>query len=114
MVEAADGLQLTKHTKIPSISSPAFARGSKSPGFTRFTSEGQSKSKGVVSFHFKGRGPKLKEFTASENSSAMHFSISDLLTQIYLDTAFKVPICDLWENGKIYDIDSCRDYISVV
>jgi hypothetical protein len=24
---------------------------------------------------------------------------------------FKVPICDLWENGKIYDIDSCRDYI---
>jgi hypothetical protein len=23
----------------------------------------------------------------------------------------KVPICDLWENGKIYDIDSCRDYI---
>jgi hypothetical protein len=26
--------------------------------------------------------------------------------------SFKVPICDLWENGKIYDIDSCRDYIS--
>jgi hypothetical protein len=24
---------------------------------------------------------------------------------------FKVPICDLWENDKIYDIDSCRDYI---
>jgi hypothetical protein len=24
---------------------------------------------------------------------------------------FKVPICDLWENGKIYDIDSFRDYI---
>jgi hypothetical protein len=24
---------------------------------------------------------------------------------------FKVPICDLWENGKMYDIDSCRDYI---
>jgi hypothetical protein len=24
---------------------------------------------------------------------------------------FKVPICDLWESGKIYDIDSCRDYI---
>jgi hypothetical protein len=23
---------------------------------------------------------------------------------------FRVPICDLWENGKIYDIDSCRDY----
>jgi hypothetical protein len=23
----------------------------------------------------------------------------------------KVPICDMWENGKIYDIDSCRDYI---
>jgi hypothetical protein len=24
---------------------------------------------------------------------------------------FKVPFCDLWENGKIYDIDSCRDYV---
>jgi hypothetical protein len=24
---------------------------------------------------------------------------------------FKLPICDLWENGNIYDIDSCRDYI---
>jgi hypothetical protein len=24
---------------------------------------------------------------------------------------FKVPICELWENGKIYDIDSSRDYI---
>jgi hypothetical protein len=24
---------------------------------------------------------------------------------------FKVPICDLWEDSKIYDIDSCRDYI---
>jgi hypothetical protein len=23
----------------------------------------------------------------------------------------KVPISDLWENGKIYDIDFCRDYI---
>jgi hypothetical protein len=27
---------------------------------------------------------------------------------------FKVPICDLWENGKIYGIDSCRDYICAV
>jgi hypothetical protein len=24
---------------------------------------------------------------------------------------FKVPICDLWENSKIYDIDYCRDYL---
>jgi hypothetical protein len=24
---------------------------------------------------------------------------------------FKVPICDLWENGKIYENDSCKDYI---
>jgi hypothetical protein len=24
---------------------------------------------------------------------------------------FKVPICDLWENGKFYDIYSSRDYI---
>jgi hypothetical protein len=24
---------------------------------------------------------------------------------------FAVPICDMWENGKIYDIDSFRDYI---
>jgi hypothetical protein len=26
---------------------------------------------------------------------------------------FKVPICDLWENGKIYDIDYCRDYMYI-
>jgi hypothetical protein len=37
--------------------------------------------------------------------------ILDRMAKGVVSFHFKVPICDLLENGKIYDIDSCRDYI---